>query len=154
MGPKKNKYRQILTYDLTSQHAKEAFEEELDIADEQEYRRVIGNAASSSSGIGARRTRGAFTARSPAYDPDSSAVQDLYELFGQSVERQVIDGVYHDCGYDFEASMDFLVELSAIAHAQKAQLQDISTQLERRDVSGALILATNFTHGMFLPQWC
>lgn len=120
MPPRKTKYRQILTYDLSSQAQKEAFEEELDIEQEQEYRRVTGNVGTSSLGS-ARRNRNAFAVRqSPAMMADSSALQDLYELFGQSLQRQVIDGVYHDCGFDFEASMDMLVELSASAQTVQA----------------------------------
>lgn len=126
--------RRVITYNLTSANARDAFEEELDLEDEAQQQRAQQSGSRRGGGSSARRSRGssAFSLHADLpnrmlqhdfdgehegmheYDtPKQTAdMLNLMELFGATgLDREVIEGVYFEVKCNFEVAMERLMEL-------------------------------------------
>ncbi|GLI67878.1 hypothetical protein VaNZ11_012168, partial [Volvox africanus] len=126
MPPKSSKSRrqQTITYNLSSANARDAFEEELELEEaERQNRHTAGRAKRTGHG-GAAFSLAADMPLS-LHDRDSSGMHEysspqattdminLLELFGASLDREVIENVYLGCNSKFNFAMEQLLELAA-----------------------------------------
>ncbi|KAG2483680.1 hypothetical protein HYH03_017483 [Edaphochlamys debaryana] len=123
--------RSVLTYDLRSAEAREAFEEELDLEDEARQAKLHGKRAGPPPN---RPTRGSFSlaADLPLYmqtghdayedmreyetPAKTNAMCQLIELFGATLDRELIEATYDGCNQRFEQAMERLFEMAASAN--------------------------------------
>ncbi|GIL90878.1 hypothetical protein Vretimale_17157 [Volvox reticuliferus] len=126
MPPKSSKSRrqQTITYHLSNANARDAFEEELELEDaERQHRHTAGRAKRTGHGSAAfslaadmplslhdRDISGMHEYSSPKATTD---MINLLELFGASLDRELIENVYLGSNSKFNLAMERLLELAA-----------------------------------------
>ncbi|EFJ48423.1 hypothetical protein VOLCADRAFT_104802 [Volvox carteri f. nagariensis] len=133
MPPKSSKSRrqQTITYNLSNANARDAFEEELELEEaELQQRHTAGRARVMGRGSAAFSL--AADMPRPLYDRDMCGMHEypspqattdminLLELFGSSLDREVIESVYVGCNNKFNFAMERLLELAATNDAGAA----------------------------------